>query len=85
MQDHLNIKHDNAENWDQASYSMIVLYSRDHKGVGVAHEITSPKSQPKISQTMMRQCWLSKTKPKKGFSLIRNAFSKLPWNLKKIL
>ena len=26
----------------QVSYSMIVLYSRDHKGVGMAHEITLP-------------------------------------------
>ena len=25
-------------------YSTIVLYSRDHKGVGMAHEITSPKN-----------------------------------------
>ena len=28
----------------QLSYSMIVLHSRDHKGVDVAHEITSPKN-----------------------------------------
>ena len=26
------------------SYSMIVQYSRDHKGVGVAHKKTSPAS-----------------------------------------
>ena len=25
------------------SYTTTVVYSRDHKGVGVAHEITSPK------------------------------------------
>ena len=31
------------------SYSMIVLYSRDHKGVGVAHKITSPKNQLQFS------------------------------------
>ena len=30
------------------SYSTIVLYSRDHKGVGMAHEITSPKNQPQF-------------------------------------
>ena len=45
---------------------MIVMYSRDHKGVGVAHKITSPKKQPQFSQTMMRQYWLGKTKPKQA-------------------
>ena len=31
------------------SFSTIVLYSRDHKGVGVAHEIVSPKKTASIS------------------------------------
>ena len=38
---------------------MIVLYSRDHKGVGVTHEKTSRKNQPQYSVTMMRQYWLA--------------------------
>ena len=42
-------------------YSMIVVYSRDHKGVGMAHEIISPKNQPQF------QYWLGKTKPKQAF------------------
>ena len=25
---------------------IIIVYSRDHKGVGVAHEIISPRTQP---------------------------------------
>ena len=29
-------------------------YRRDHKGVGVAHRITSPKNQPQFSQTIVR-------------------------------
>ena len=33
----------------ELSYSMIVLYSRDYKGVGVAHEKTSPKNQLQFS------------------------------------
>ena len=49
------------------SYSTIVLYSRDHKGVGVAHRITSLKHQPQFSLTMMRQYWLGKTNPKQVF------------------
>ena len=46
------------------SYSMIVLYSRDHKGVGVAYRLTSPKNQPQFSLMTMRQYWLGKTKLK---------------------
>ena len=57
-------------------YSTIVLYSRDHKGVGVAHGKTS-KIQPQISLTMMKQYWLGKTKPKQAFRLTQNAFNKL--------
>ena len=47
---------------DEVSYSMIVLYSRDQKGVGVTHKITSPKNQPQFSQTMMRQYWFGPNK-----------------------
>ena len=43
---------------------MKVLYSRDHKGVGVAHEITSPKNQPQFTLTMMKQYCLGKTNSK---------------------
>ena len=38
---------------DELSYSTTVLYSRDHKGVGMAHEIISPKKQPQFSLMMM--------------------------------
>ena len=34
--------------YTRSSYSTIILYSRDHKGVGVAHEIISPKNQPQF-------------------------------------
>ena len=40
------------------SYSMIVLYSRDHKGVGMAHEITSPKNQPQVFRMMAHEAVL---------------------------
>ena len=43
------------------SYS-IILYSRDHQGVGVAYEKASPKNQPHFSLTMMKQYWLSPNK-----------------------
>ena len=59
------------------SYSTIVLYSKDHKGVGMAHEITLPKNQPQSSLTTMKQYWLGKTKPKQAFRLTWNTFSKL--------
>ena len=36
------------------------IRSRDHKGVDVAHEKTSPKNQPHFSLTVMRQYWLGK-------------------------
>ena len=64
------------------SYSTVVLYSRDHKGVGVAHKIISPENQPQFSQTT-EQYWLGKTKPKKAFRSTRNAFNKLLRNFKK--
>ena len=44
-----------------ASYHT-VLYRRDHKGVGVAHEITSPKIQLQFSLMTMRQVKLSPNK-----------------------
>ena len=34
---------------------MIVVYSRDHKEVGVAHKIILPEKQPQFSQTTMGQ------------------------------
>ena len=37
------------------NYSTILLYSRDHKGLGVAHYKPSPKNQPHFSLMMMRQ------------------------------
>ena len=55
----------------------------DHKGVGVAHEIISPKKQPQFPLTTMRQYWLGNTKLKQTFRLTRNAFNKLLRNLKK--
>ena len=65
------------------SYSMIILYSRDHKEVGVAHKIISPKNQPQFSQMTMRQYRLGKTKPKQAIKLTRSTFNKFLWNLKK--
>ena len=61
----------------------IVLYSRDHKGVGVAHRIISPKNQPQFSLMTMRQYWLGKTNPKQVFRSTRNALNKLLRNFKK--
>ena len=57
-------------------YSMIVVYSRNHKGVGMAHEIASPKNQRQFSLTTMRQYWLGITKPKQAFRLTQNTFNK---------
>ena len=54
------------------SYNVIVLYSKDHKSLGMAHEKASPKNQPQFSLTTMRQY-----KPKQAFRLTRNAFNKL--------
>ena len=66
--------------YQSAQPEVIAVYSRDHKGVGVAHKITSPLKQPQFSQTMIRQYWLSKTKPKQAFRSTQNAFNKLLWN-----
>ena len=57
------------------SYITIVLYSRDHKGVGVAHENTSPKNQRQFPLMTMRQYWLGKAK--QTFRSTQNAFNKL--------
>ena len=46
----------------QCDSTVIILYSKDHKGVGMAHEI----NQPQFAQTTMRQYWLGKTKPKQA-------------------
>ena len=43
---------------------MIVLYSRNHKNVGVAHNKNVMKNQLKFTLATMRQYWLGKTKPK---------------------
>ena len=64
---------------------MIVLYSRDQEGVGVAQEKTSLDNQPHFPQMTMTQYWLGKTKPKKAFRLTQNAVNKLLRNLKKYL
>jgi len=44
------------------SYSTIVLYSRDHQGLGVAHKKISPKNQPHFSHMTMWQHWLGAQK-----------------------
>ena len=65
------------------SYSTIVPYSRDHKGVGVAHKIILPKKQPQFSPDDDEAVLVrGKTKPKQAFRSTRNAFNKLLWNLK---
>ena len=58
------------------SYSMIVLYSWNHKGLGVAREETSPTNQPHFSLTTMRQYCLGNTKPKQAFRSTQDAFNK---------
>ena len=67
------------------SYSTIILYSRDHKGVGMVHGITSPKNQLQFSLTTMMQYWFGKTKPKQVFKSTPNAFNKLLQNFLKII
>ena len=64
------------------SWTTIVVHSRDDKELGEAHEVKSPENQPQISQIAMEQYWLGKTKPKKAFRLTRNAFKKVPQNVK---
>ena len=64
----------------EEKYSTIVLYSRDHKGLGAAHEKTSLTSLFPDDDAVL-QNWLGKTKPTRS---IQNAFNKLLWNLKYI-
>ena len=65
------------------SYTTIVVYSRDHKGVGMAHEIISPQKKLRFLLTTIRQYWLGETKPKQAFRSTQNAFNKLLRNFKK--
>jgi len=44
-----------------------VVHSRDDEEVDVAHEVKSPENQPQISQMVIGQYWLGKTKPQKAF------------------
>jgi len=60
------------------SCTTIVVHSRDDEEVGVAHEVKSPKNQPRFSQTTMGQYWLGKTKTKQAFRSNWNAFKKSP-------
>ena len=64
------------------SYTTVVVYSRDHKGVGVAHELISCKKQPQFPLKTIRQYWLGETKPKQAFRSTQNAFNKLLRNFK---
>ena len=45
------------------------VHSRDNEGIGMAHEVKSPKNQPQFSQTTMGKYWLGTTKPKQTFRL----------------
>ena len=45
---------------------MLVIHSRDNKGLYLVHKITSPKNQPQFSQKKMRQYWLRKAEPKQS-------------------
>jgi len=69
----------------KTSYSMIVLHGGDHQGLGMAHKQISSKNQPHFSHTTTWQYWLGKTKPKKVFRSIRNAFNKLLQKFKNFL
>jgi len=57
-----------------------VIHSRDDQEVGVAYKVKSPKKSASISQTMMGEYWLGKTKPKQTCRSTQNAFKELPWN-----
>jgi len=63
------------------SYSTIVYCRPPRFGCGPRKNIT--QNQPHFSHMMMWQYWLGKTKPKKVFKSIRNAFNKLLQNFKK--
>ena len=59
------------------SYTTIVVYSRDYKGVGMAHEIISPKKQPQFPLTTIKQYWLGETKPKTSFQIDLKCFQQV--------
>ena len=48
----------------------------------MAHEITSPKNQPRFSQMTMKHYWLGQTKPKEAFRSSQNAVKKVATELK---
>ena len=58
------------------SYSTIVLYSRDHAGVGVAFDRISPSKPASILPFDDMAVMVGKTKPKQIFRLTQNAFNK---------
>ena len=60
----------------QYDSTVIVLYSRDHKGMGVAH--------PKTILTFPNDDVAVLVKPKQAFRLTQHVSNKLLWNLKKI-
>ena len=70
-------------------YSTIVLYSRDHKGLGMTHGETSPmeKHHPWRNITLKPTLLLPDNdeavlvRPKQAFRLIQTAFNNLLWNL----
>ena len=76
-QGHMHIYISGKSQVAMVSYTTKVVYSRDHKGVGMAHKIKSLEKQPQFSLTTIRQYWLGKTKPKQAFRSTRNAFNKL--------
>jgi len=45
---------------------IIVVYSKDIAGIGMAHNIKSPESQPYFFQMTIRQDWLVITKPEQA-------------------
>ena len=65
-----------------SSCSMIVLYSRDHKGMGMAHKKTSPKNLFHLSLTMMKQYWLQ---TQTSLQIDLKCFQQVAMKFKKIL
>jgi len=61
---------------EHISYSTIVLYSRDHQGLGMAHKNITQKLASLLSQ-MMWQHWLGKTKPKKSLQIDPKRFQQV--------
>ena len=63
------------------SRTTIVVHRRDDEGVGVAHEIKSPKNQLQFYQTTMEQHWLGKAKTQTSFQIdLYKCFQKLLQN-----